>query len=106
MSEKYCLVYSTCPESGTYAYDISTNLISKKLAACVNIINAVNSIYCWEGSIQNSQEKLLIIKTRPSLFNQVKSEILHIHPYECPEIIMVPIIGGFDKYLSWIDNNL
>lgn len=106
MSQKYCLVYSTCPESGTYAQDISNNLITKKLAACVNVISNIDSIYRWKDQVEISQEKLLIIKTTLPLFDKIKNEILQTHPYECPEIIMVPIIDGLSNYMSWLNSCL
>lgn len=106
MSQKYCLVYSTCPKSDNHCEIISKQLISNKLAACVNVIDNVSSTYIWNNQLETSCEKLLIIKTTFLLFEQVKEKILELHPYDCPEIIAVPIINGSDAYLSWIDGSL
>lgn len=106
MSQKYCLVYSTCPESGNYSSIISQQLIESKLAACVNIVDNITSVYAWNQQITTSREHLLIIKTTLLLFEKVKEKILALHPYACPEIIAVPIIHGASGYISWLNSCL
>lgn len=106
MSQKYCLVYSTCPKEDNCAYKISESLISEKLAACVNIVDNIVSVYKWDNKIETNHEKLLIIKTNFLLFEQIKEKISALHPYTCPEIIAVPIIDGNCDYLSWLDGCL
>ena len=82
---------------------IATNLIKRKLAACVNILPGIESIYEWEGSIQDDQEVQLFIKTRGGLLEgDILPLIQDLHPYDLPEIIVVPIIGGSQPYLDWI----
>jgi periplasmic divalent cation tolerance protein len=104
-SSHYCIVLSTCPSQET-AESIAMSLVEKKLAACVNIIPGLASIYEWQGNIEKSQEFLLIIKTRNAVYPAVESAILDRHPYELPEIISIPLNNGSANYLSWIDDNV
>lgn len=100
----YTLVIVTVPDE-PIAIRISSNLIEKKLAACVNIVSQVRSIYSWEDKICDETELLLYIKTKKNLFSIIEKEILMIHPYSVPEIIELEIKNGFDKYLNWIEEN-
>ena len=77
-------------------------LVDSRLAACVNIIQGLRSIYRWEGKIWDEGEFLLLIKTRMALFRQVEGKIKQIHSYEVPEIIAIPIIQGSETYLNWL----
>jgi periplasmic divalent cation tolerance protein len=77
-------------------------LLSKGLAACVQSL-AINSHYIWRGKINHETETLLLIKCRTDRFDAIREEILRLHRYELPEIIMVPVTGGLDRYLRWID---
>ncbi len=77
-------------------------LVDSRLAACVNIISGLRSIYRWKGKIWDEGEFLLLIKTRLALFEQVEGKIKEIHTYEVPEIIGVPIAQGFGTYLNWL----
>ena len=99
--EDYILVLNTC-NSDEIASKIAETLVSKKLAACVNIVNSIESVYQWQGKIERDKELLLIIKTRKPLFSQLKQEIQEMHDYELPEIIAVPIEAGEKNYLNWI----
>lgn len=101
--EDYILVLNTC-NSDEIASLISDMLVSQKLAACVNIIKSMESVYQWQGEIQRDQEFLLIIKTRQSLYPSVEKMIQELHNYELPEIIAVPVIAGEKKYLDWIQS--
>lgn len=82
---------------------IAEGLIKKKLAACVNIIDRVESLFWWKGKVDKAGELLLVVKTRkekvPALIKAVKS----LHSYELPEIIALPISTGYKPYLRWID---
>jgi len=84
------------------AKNIAAHLVNNKLAACVNIIPQLTSIYEWKGAVQEDSEYLLLIKTREDYFEAVKDAIIKLHPYELPEVISVPIKQGYDKYLNWI----
>ena len=99
----YIIVLSTC-NSTDIASLIAETLVSNKLAACVNIVKGIESVYQWQGKIEHDHEHLLIIKTRQSLFQQVQSAIQELHNYELPEIIAVPIDTGEKNYLNWIQS--
>jgi len=81
---------------------IARDLVDAKLAACVNIISGLRSIYRWEGKICDEGELLLLIKTRMPLFEQVEGKIREIHSYEVPEIVAIPITRGSEAYLNWL----
>ncbi len=85
------------------AVKIAKHLIENKLAACVNIVPNVTSIYRWDGNICEEQEFLLNIKTKEELFKKVNEAIISKHEYELPEIIAVKIENGSDAYLKWIE---
>lgn len=95
---------TTC-NSSEKASSIANSLVSSQLAACVNIIEGIESVYQWQGKIEHDKELLLIIKTRRSLFSQLEHEIQALHDYELPEIIAVPIETGEKNYLNWIQSS-
>ncbi len=80
-------------------------LVKEKLAACVNIIPKIYSIYSWQNKIEKDEEFLMVIKTKQELFNQIKDKIILLHPYDVPEIIAVDITKGAEDYLNWISKN-
>ncbi|MEN9567408.1 MAG: hypothetical protein RLZZ69_2604 [Cyanobacteriota bacterium] len=84
---------------------IATKLIEEKLAACVNLF-PLDSIYLWQGKINQDQEYQLIIKTDLSKFDELAATIKTLHSYEVPEIIAVPIIAGSKTYLDWLGASL
>lgn len=102
-TDNYIIVLTSC-NSSEIASSIADSLVSSKLAACVNIVNGVESVYHWQGKIERDKEILLIIKTRQSLFSQVEQVIQELHDYELPEIIAVPIEAGEKNYLNWIQS--
>ena len=95
------LIYCTVPNDFS-ANLIATSLVDEQLAACVNIIDSVTSVYRWEGQVQTDKELLLIIKTQKSKFDALKEKILSLHEYSVPEIVAVPVELGHDEYLKWI----
>jgi len=97
---------TTTTETKEQADKISQHLVETKLAACVQILGPITSIYRWKGKVENAQEWLCLIKTRDNLYAKVEAAIKSVHSYETPEIISVPIIEGSKEYLSWIDNGL
>ena len=104
-SLEYCLVLTTCPNQES-AESIAMKLVETKLAACVNIVPGLTSVYEWQGKIEKSQEYLLFIKSKSIAFSAVESAIMECHPYELPEIISIPLNNGLANYLSWIDDNV
>lgn len=101
----YIVVFVTasCMEE---AEKISSKLIENKLAACVNMVDGVKSVFWWEQRIDTAKEIMLVIKTKKSKLPAVIKLVKSIHSYEVPEIIALPIIGGEKKYLRWIDDSL
>ncbi|MGB6064296.1 MAG: divalent-cation tolerance protein CutA [Desulfomonilaceae bacterium] len=97
-----CLVTIDDPSK---AANIARVLVEKKLAACVNIIPEIQSIYSWKGQICDETERLMIIKTRHNLFHELQMAVKELHPYEVPEIIAVNIEHGLPEYLQWIDDS-
>jgi len=95
------LVFSTCPDAET-ARHIATTLVDERLAACVNIIPGIQSVYHWEGKTQSSEEHLLIIKASALQYANIQKRLLELHPYELPEVVAVPVIEGSQAYLSWL----
>ena len=87
------------------AETIANFLVKEKLAACVNIVPKIKSIYTWQNKIEKEEEVLMLIKTKQSLFNPVKEKITLLHPYEVPEIISIDIKDGNKNYIDWIKNN-
>jgi len=85
---------------------IATALVQAELAACVNIVSPVTSVYRWKGSVQKEQEWLLLIKTTASAFDRVSKKIRELHSYDLPECIQVPIEAGTAEYLNWIAENV
>ena len=103
MPEEFIVVLITAP-SLQAGQDIARLLVGSKLAACVNILPAVHSIYSWKGSIQSHEEVLLLAKSRAELFaDRLLPAIKATHPYEVPEIIALPVLMGLPAYLDWIE---
>lgn len=87
------------------AQNIASALVRHKLAACVNIMEKVHSLFWWQGRVDSAQEALLIIKTRRALLSKLIKKVQSLHSYEVPEIIALPIIAGNKKYLKWINES-
>lgn len=95
------LVLCTCP-TRECAKDIARSLVEQRLAACVSLLPAVESVYRWQGKVETSEEILLLIKTQSERLEELKVHVLMLHPYELPEIIAVTIGSGLDRYLEWM----
>jgi periplasmic divalent cation tolerance protein len=86
------------------AQKIADHLVENKLAACANILENVHSIFTWQDEISEENETLMIVKTRRDLFEEkFIPAVLEVHPYDVPEILALPIVGGYQPYLDWID---
>ncbi|XP_064616750.1 protein CutA homolog isoform X2 [Liolophura sinensis] len=97
----FSMAFVTVPDTET-AKKLAGGLVSKKLAACVNIIPQITSVYEWEGKINEDTELLLMIKTRTSRMDDISQYVRENHPYDCPEVISSPIDKGNPQYLKWI----
>ncbi len=100
-NSEYIVIFITAG-SGEEAGLISRILLERRKAACINIIEGVNSMYWWRGGIDSAKESLLIIKTRTSLLEEIIQLVKEIHTNEVPEIIALPVIGGSRDYLDWV----
>jgi periplasmic divalent cation tolerance protein len=102
MQDQFIVVLITAP-SQDVGVQIANVLIEGKLAACVNTIAPITSLFRWEGKVSDDEEVLLLVKSRASLFeSRLVPAVLEVHPYEVPEIIALPILMGSQGYLNWI----
>jgi periplasmic divalent cation tolerance protein len=95
------LVITSAPDR-KIALTIARELIEHRLAACVNVLGACDSIYRWQGQVEAARELPLLIKTRPAAYPDVEATIRKLHPYELPEIVAVRIERGLPEYLQWV----
>ena len=88
------------------AHRIADQLLNQRKAACVNIVPRVDSLFWWQGKLDSAQESLLVIKTKTSKLKEITELVKKVHSYEVPEVIALPIIGGNEDYLKWLDTTL
>ena len=100
----YVMVFITCPDAESGAR-IARTLVEKGLAACVNLVKGVKSVYRWKGKVEEADEVLLIAKTRASLVEQLKEEVKAIHPYQVPEVVCTPITAALEEYVRWLEES-
>jgi periplasmic divalent cation tolerance protein len=98
---EYIVVYITAPAEEE-AERIASALVENKLAACVNIVKNMRSIYRWQGKIEDEAEVLMIVKTRKEHFAHIRERVKQLHSYSVPEIIALPIVEGSEDYLAWM----
>ena len=104
MPEKILLALSTFPDAET-ARRISNQLVSQRLAACANILPAVESIYRWKDEIETGNETVVFFKLSEDSQSAFQAKLRTLHPYEVPEIIFVQLAGGLPDYLRWVADN-
>ena len=85
---------------------IARTVVAEKLAACVNITSAVESIYFWEGKVEQALEYLLIMKTTAEKVEALRARVLELHPYDVPEFVVLPVEAGSEAYLKWIESSV
>jgi periplasmic divalent cation tolerance protein len=100
--DDYVIVLTTVPEDGALGAQVADTLVREQLAACVNLLPPMESIYRWEGQISRDVERQVIIKTRRGHIEAIKARLRALHPYEVPELLVLPIVDGSSAYLDWI----
>jgi periplasmic divalent cation tolerance protein len=103
--KEYLLVLITTPKGET-ADHIADALVENGLAACVNVIKGMKSVYRWKGNIEHDQEDLLLVKTRAEHLEKLTQQVIKLHPYEVPEVIALSLEAGSTPYFQWIDSVL
>lgn len=88
------------------AEDLAKRLVAARLAACVNILPGLTSVYEWKGAVERESELLLLAKTTDERYPALESALREAHPYELPEIVCVPIVAGLSGYLQWIEKSV
>lgn len=102
--ERACVVLVTAP-TGEVAAALARTLVEERLAACGNILPAVRSIYRWQDEVQDEPEVLLLLKTVQPAVPALTERVVALHPYELPEVIALPVLGGLDAYIGWIEES-
>jgi periplasmic divalent cation tolerance protein len=98
----HLLVITNCPVS-ELAERLARTLVEQRLAACVNVLPPMRSLYRWQGEVESAEECLLLIKARRADYPALEARIRELHPYDVPEVIATPIVTGLAEYLNWID---
>ena len=98
------VVFITAPNEDDAAA-MAKALVESRLAACVNIVRNIRSIYSWQGNIEDESEVLMIAKTRRELFESLSSKVRELHSYDVPEVIAIPITDGSKDYLKWLKDS-
>jgi len=101
----YTVLFITA-SNGEEAHKIAEVLLNQRKVACVNIVPRVSSLFWWQDKLDSAQESLLIIKTKASLLPEIINLVKGVHSYEVPEIIALPIVGGNQDYLEWLDKEM
>lgn len=99
------MAVTACPDAVS-AEAIARSLVERGLAACVNVLPRGRSFYIWQDRLECSEEQLLLIKIKATVYAEVEQAIQALHPYELPEVIAVPIVAGSQKYLDWINERI
>ena len=97
-----CIVVLITAPNEEEGLRIARSLVETRLAACVNLVGGVRSIYSWQGKIEDDREVLMIAKTQQHLFPQLSEKVKELHTYSVPEIVALPIVEGSKSYLDWL----
>jgi periplasmic divalent cation tolerance protein len=106
MEEQSKIVIFITTGSEEEAHRIADQLLNQRKAACINIVPKIDSLFWWQDKLDSAQESLLIVKTKASKLKEITELVKRVHSYEVPEIIALPIIGGNEDYLKWLDTTL
>lgn len=102
-SKSGCLILTTCPDAAT-AERLAGGLVGEGLAACVNVLPGVRSVYRWKGQVERAEEHVLLVKSTCGRYSAIETWLRAQHPYELPEIVAVPIAAALPAYLAWLQN--
>ena len=102
---EYIQIYTTT-ENKDDAGMIAETVVKKRLAACAQVVGPITSTYWWEGTIEEAEEWLCIMKSREDLYDRLEEAILDVHSYDVPEIVTVPIVSGNQSYLRWLNKEV
>lgn len=98
------LLYVTI-DTEAAALALGRSMVESRLAACANVLPAMSSVYVWQGALEESREAVLILKTRAALVPELTAAVVAAHPYECPCVLELPVLGGHAPYLAWLAGN-
>jgi periplasmic divalent cation tolerance protein len=101
MTDQVILAFTTCPDEAS-AETIAAALVQERLAACVSRFAGIRSTYIWDARLQDQAEILLIIKTTAARLAGLQARLASLHPYELPELLAIPAVGGNERYLDWV----
>jgi periplasmic divalent cation tolerance protein len=101
VTDQVIVALSTCPDEAT-ASSLAKTLVTERLATCVNRLPGVTSTYFWDGRLQEDAEILLIIKTTAARQAELEARLKALHPYDLPELVVLPVAGGNEQYLQWV----
>ena len=101
MADEFAVVLTTLPDDGD-AMGLARTLVEERLAACVNILPPMKSIYRWRGEVEEAPERQIVIKTSRARIPALRQRLGDLHPYDVPEFVVLPIADGSDAYLRWI----
>lgn len=101
MTDHVIVALSTCPDEAS-ARQLAQTLVSERLATCVNRVAGLTSTYFWDGRLQEGAEILLIIKSTAARQAELAARLKALHPYELPELVVLPVTGGNEPYLQWV----
>jgi len=103
-NNEFVVILSTCPDTGT-AERLATALVEESLAACVNVVPGLRSIYRWNDAVRSDEEVLMLIKTTAERLEAARLRLVELHPYEVPEVVALPVADGHHAYLEWVSNS-
>ena len=100
--ETGCVVVLTTIGHTTDSHTLAATLVTERLAACVNVLGEMESVYRWQGAVETDHERQLVIKTTADRVPRLQARLEELHGYEVPEFIVLPVVGGSETYLNWL----